>query len=194
MALQTADYASDDAADSVGNNSTIIKGINEAGIKFYNEIIDALIEHNIEPIITLYHWDLPQALEDRYGGWASRSIIEDFADYARICFQHFGDRVKYWVTINEGWTTAIHGYEEGSNAPGYKGKDIGGSGKPYLVGHHLLLAHARAVEVFRKNGEYGLIGISNSGDHRFPLDPKSEDDQEAATRSMEFQLGKFYRV
>jgi len=163
--------------------------INEAGISFYNDIIDALLEHNIEPFITLYHWDLPQALEDRYGGWANRDIVEDFGDYARICFKAFGDRVKYWITINEGWTTAIHGYEEGSNAPGFMGRDVGGTGKPYEVGHHLLLAHARAVEVFRTEGYNGLIGISNSGDYRYPLDPTSDDDMEAATRSMEFQLG-----
>ncbi|KAL7534164.1 hypothetical protein ACHAXR_005683, partial [Thalassiosira sp. AJA248-18] len=194
----TADYDGDNAADH--SNSTQIKGINYEGIEFYNHIVDMLLEYDIEPFITLYHWDLPQALEDRYGGWANRSIIEDFSDYARICFRFFGDRVKYWITINEGWTTAIHGYEEGSNAPGYFGEDVGGIGKPYLVGHHLLLAHARAVEVFRKEGyatlyqrgnndEYGMIGISNSGDYRRALDPKSEADQEAATRSMEFQLG-----
>lgn len=197
----TADYASDDIEDGVEENSGArVKGVNEAGVEFYNDLIDALLENDIEPFITLYHWDLPQALEDKYGGWANKSVVEDFADYSRICFDKFGDRVKYWITINEGWTTAIHGYEEGSNAPGFKGEDVGGSGKPYLVGHHLLLAHARAVEVFRSEGyanmyqrgrkdERGLIGISNSGDHRFPLDPNSEDDQDAATRSMEFQLG-----
>jgi len=197
----SADYAGEVIEDGVEENSSArVKGINEAGVEFYNDLIDALLENDIEPFITLYHWDLPQALEDKYGGWANKSIVEDFADYSRICFDKFGDRVKYWITINEGWTTAIHGYEEGSNAPGFKGEDVGGSGKPYQVGHHLLLAHARAVEVFRseeyanmyqrgKKDERGLIGISNSGDHRFPLDPNSEDDQEAATRSMEFQLG-----
>ena len=175
-------------------------GINYEGIDFYNGIIDLLLEYDIEPFVTLYHWDLPQALQERYGGWVNRSIIQDFGEYARICFHHFGDRVKYWITINEGWTTAIHGYEEGSKAPGLIGIDVGGTGDPYLVGHHLLLAHARAVKVFRKDGyarlyqrgkkdEYGLIGISNSGDYRFPLNPSSKDDQEAATRSMEFQLG-----
>ena len=88
-----------------------------------------------------------------------------------------------------------------SNAPGYIAEDVGGTGEPYVVGHHLLLAHARAVEVFREEGydtyyqrggnndECGKIGIANLGDYRFALDPKSEDDQEAATQSMEFQLG-----
>ena len=196
----TANYGDENAADAVKNNSTSITGLNYEGVDFYNRIIDRLLEYDIEPFITLYHWDLPQALQERYGGWADRQIIEDFADYSRICYHFFGDRVKYFITINEGWTTAIHGYEEATNAPGLFGEDVGGTGKPYLVGHHLLLAHAKSVEVFRNEGyatlyqrgssdETGLIGISNSGDHRFPLNPDSEEDQEAADRSMEFQLG-----
>ena len=197
----TADYGGKKAKHVLkSHGSENIKGINYEGIKFYNDIINLLLEYDIEPFITLYHWDLPQSLQDRYGGWANRRIIEDFGDYARICYHYFGDRVRYWITINEGWTVAIHGYQEASNAPGFLGEDVGGNGKPYLVGHHLLLAHARAVEVFRKEGystlyergsrnEFGRIGISNSGDYRFPLDPENEDDQEAATRAIEFQLG-----
>lgn len=178
------------------------KGINYDGILYYNNLIDSLLESGIEPFITLYHWDLPQSLQDRYGGWEDRSIIEDFARYARICFQFFGDRVKYWITINEAWTVSVHGYEEGSKAPGVVGEDVGGTGRPYLVGHHLLLAHARAVDVYRSEGyehwyrrggdnETGLIGIANSGDYRFPLNPDIKGDVKAATRAMEFQLGWF---
>mmetsp|Transcript_9226 Transcript_9226/g.19396 ORF Transcript_9226/g.19396 Transcript_9226/m.19396 type:complete len:583 (-) Transcript_9226:45-1793(-) len=185
-------------ADFTGDDDSGVDGINFEGIKFYNDLIDALISAGIEPFVTLHHWDLPQSLQDRYGGWINSSVIQDFADYARICFHYFGDRVKYWITINEGWTVAIHGYEEGSNAPGLMGEDVGGTGKPYTVGHHLLLAHARAVKVFReegysqkfdKHGDRSLIGLSNSGDFRFPLDPANPDDIEAATRAMEFQLG-----
>ena len=191
----TADFNSE-------NDNMAFEGINYQGIRFYNKIIDNLIEAGLEPFVTLYHWDLPQALQDRYGGWINHSIIQDFADYARICFHYFGDRVKYWITINEGWTVAIHGYEEASNAPGVLGEDIGGTGKPYLIGHHLLLSHAKAVKVFREegydqrfgnDGERSLIGLSNSGDYRFPLDVNSEDDREAATRAMEFQLGWMVR-
>ena len=196
----TANYGGYTAADALAANSTNIKGISYEGIRFYNDIIDTLLKNDIEPFITLYHWDLPQTLQDDYGGWENSTIITDFSDYARICYNSFSDRVKYWITINEGWTTAIHGYEEGSNAPGYLGEDIGGTGKPYLVGHHLLLAHARAVQVFKEEGystmykrggndDIGMIGISNCGDYRFPLDSTSEDDKEAAIRSMEFQLG-----
>jgi beta-glucosidase len=176
-----------------GDDDTNIDGVNYEGVEFYNKLINELLESNIVPFVTLYHWDLPQGLQDKYDGWEDRKIIDDFANYARVCFHFFGDRVKHWITINEGWTVAIHGYEEASNAPGLLGKDVGGTGDPYLVGHHLLLAHATAVKVFREegydNGGKSVIGISNSGDFRFPLNPESVDDQEAASRAIDFQLG-----
>eukprot|EP00985_Skeletonema_marinoi_P004898 scaffold2123_cov106-Skeletonema_marinoi.AAC.7 len=177
----------------IGDDSTDIEGVNYEGVEFYSKLINELLEANIIPFVTLYHWDLPQCLQDKYGGWEDRAIINDFAAYARICFHFFGDRVKHWITINEGWTVAIHGYEEASNAPGLLGLDVGGTGDPYLVGHHLLLAHAAAVKVFRQEGYTNdgksVIGISNSGDFRFPLHAESLDDQEAASRAIEFQLG-----
>lgn len=209
------------------------KGINYDGVQFYNHIIDALLAKGIEPFVTLYHWDLPQTLQDRYGGWENEQIIDDFskvrclyvvkktnevneyantfvaliycAKYARICFQFFGDRVKYWITINEAWSVAIGGYDQGNKAPGILNEEQGGTGKPYLIGHHLLLAHARAVGVYREEGyskwylhgnsiKTGVIGIANSGDYRFPVDPKIKDDIDAATRAMEFQLGWMVRL
>lgn len=177
------------------DRNTNIIGVNYEGVDFYSNLIDELLEFNIVPFVTLYHWDLPQSLQEKYGGWMDREVIDDFANYARVCFHFFGDRVKNWITINEAWTIAIHGYEEGSKAPGLLGKDVGGTGDPYLVGHHLLLAHAAAVEVFRKEGYandgVNTIGISNSGDFRFPLNPASADDQKAASRAIEFQLGWF---
>ena len=172
--------------------------VNDEGIKFYSDLIEALLEYDIEPFVTLYHWDLPQALQDEYGGWSNKTVVSDFGDYARVMFDHFSDKVRYWVTVNEAWTTSIHGYEEASNAPGFWGKDLGGSGQPYLVGHHQLLAHARAVEIYRSEGHStacqrgkGQIGIANSGDFRFPLDPASASDKVAASRAIEFQLGWF---
>lgn len=82
--------------------------ISEAGIGFYNKLIDGLIEKGIEPWITLYHWDLPQELEDRYGGWLNQEEVQkDFVRYASVCFEHFGDRVKQWVTFNEPYIVAI---------------------------------------------------------------------------------------
>ena len=180
------------------------KGINYDGVQFYNNIIDALIEKGIQPFVTIYHWDLPQALQDKYSGWESRQIIEDFAKYARICFQFFGDRVKYWITINEAWTVAVMGYDKGIHAPGLINEQQGGTGQPYVVAHNLLLAHARAVGVYREEGyanwylhgssnTKGMIGISNSGGYNFPLDPKSQADRDAANISMEFGIGWLVR-
>uniref|UniRef100_H2YTI0 beta-glucosidase n=1 Tax=Ciona savignyi TaxID=51511 RepID=H2YTI0_CIOSA len=100
--------------------------INEIGIDYYNRLIDALKSNNIEPVVTLYHWDMPQVLQDEYGGWASSLIIDDFAAYAKLCFEMFGDRVKTWITIKDfAWSSATSAYqiEGGWNADG-KGESI----------------------------------------------------------------------
>jgi beta-glucosidase len=83
--------------------------VNEAGIAFYNKLIDGLLARGIKPWITLYHWDLPQALEDRYGGWRNvEEVQKDFERYARVCYERFGDRTKNWITLNEPWVVSIH--------------------------------------------------------------------------------------
>ena len=162
---------------------------NRKGIRFYNMLIDELVANGITPWVTLYHWDLPQNLEDQYGGWLGPQIIDDFARYASTCFEVFGDRVKHWITINEAWTVAVHGYDQGVKAPGHVS-----STEPYLVAHNLLLAHAKAAKRYRV--EYaevqgGIIGISNSGDFRYPLDADSAADIAAANRAIEWQLAWF---
>jgi len=164
--------------------------INQAGIDFYNELIDELLANGIVPWVTLYHWDLPQVLHDKYSGWLSRDIVDDFGYYAQVCFDAFGDRVKHWITINESWTVAVNGYNNGVHAPGYLSNP---AFDPYVVGHHLILAHARAVKIYRTmaNHEGGMIGISNSGDFRYPRRPERDGDIMAAQRAMEFQLGWF---
>jgi beta-glucosidase/6-phospho-beta-glucosidase/beta-galactosidase len=165
--------------------------VNLEGIDFYNNLIDELIKAGIEPWITLYHWDLPQALEDRYGGWQSSEIVGDFEEYAKTCFGAFGDRVKNWITINEAWTVAVQTYEDGTKAPGKVGNP---PVEVYQAGHNLLLAHARAATIYRRDFapiQDGIMGISNSGDFRYPLDPDSAEDQEAATRAMVFQYAWF---
>ncbi|NLC41915.1 MAG: family 1 glycosylhydrolase, partial [Erysipelothrix sp.] len=75
--------------------------INQLGIDFYNNVINECLKYNIEPMVTIYHWDLPKTLQDEYDGWESRQIVEDFVEYARVCFENFGDRVKYWIVLNE---------------------------------------------------------------------------------------------
>ena len=90
-------------------------------VDHYNKWIDLLVAHGITPFVTLYHWDLPQALHNEYQGWLSDKIIEDFADFARLCFSLFGDRVKYWITINEPSEVADEGYGTATMAPGIYG-------------------------------------------------------------------------
>jgi beta-glucosidase len=161
---------------------------NEDGIRFYSDLIDALLEAGIEPWVTLYHWDLPLALEKRYGGWLSPRIIDDFAAYADCCFSRYGDRVKNWITHNEPWCAAILGYAMGIHAPGIKSDT-----DPWLAGHHLLLSHARAVECYRANYQHrqgGQIGIANNCDWREPF-TDSPADIAAAEVATEFMLAWF---
>jgi beta-glucosidase len=116
---------------------------NPKGLDYYNRLIDALLEKSISPVVTLYHWDLPQALQDK-GGWAARDIAEIFADYAGIAGEAFGDRVHRWITLNEPWVVAHVGYRDGRHAPGIKDP-----AQAVAANHHLLLAHGRAVAALR---------------------------------------------
>jgi beta-glucosidase len=161
---------------------------NPEGIAFYSRLIDALLSHGIEPWITLYHWDLPIALEMEHDGWRNPRMADFFRRYAEICFEHFGDRVKNWITLNEPWVVAICGYGLGVFAPGRKSQD-----EPYLVGHNLLRAHAYTVDTYRQKfqpDQGGRIGISNNCDWREPYSD-SEADRQAAQRAVEFFLGWF---
>ncbi len=160
---------------------------NPEGIAFYNHLIDCLLENGIQPWVTLYHWDLPLALQIEHDGWLNADIAERFAVYARICFRSFGDRVKHWITLNEPWCSSVLGYGLGLHAPGRVSAD-----EPYVAAHHLILAHARAVHVYRQEfaGQGGVIGITNNCDFRFPL-TDSDADRAAAQRSLEFFLGWF---
>lgn len=159
------------------------------GLAFYNRLIDALINAGITPWVTLYHWDLPLSLEMREGGWLEPNIVDTFATYAKICFKAFGDRVKNWFTLNEPWCSAILGYAVGAHAPGRKGSPS----LAYTAGHHLLLAHAQAVRIYREEfstHQQGRISISFNCDWRLPA-TDHPDDLAAAQRSLEFFLGWF---
>ncbi|KAF3556551.1 hypothetical protein F2Q69_00010642, partial [Brassica cretica] len=174
------------------------KGVNKEGIKFYNDLIDELLANEITPLATLFHWDTPQALEDEYNGFLSEKAVDDFRDFATICFEEFGDRVKYWVTLNEPWVYSIGGYDTGRKAPGRASNYMneaalaGESGlEVYTVSHNLLLAHAEAVEVFRNNPKCkdGKIGIAHCPVWFEPYDSNCPDDHEAVERAMEFMFG-----
>ena len=129
--------------------------VNEAGVQFYSDLIDALLEHNIEPMITLYHWDLPQALQDE-GGWEARSTAEAFLEYAKLCYDRFGSRVKLWATFNETVVFIGHGYITGSHPPA-----VQDPARAIQACHHVFVAHALAVKAFRKSGINGQIGFVN---------------------------------
>jgi beta-glucosidase len=140
------------------------------GAAHYDRLIDALLERGIEPVVTLYHWDLPQALEDE-GGWLSRDTVERFAEYARACYDSYGDRVKWWLTVNEPWIVGLLGYLHGLHAPGYK-HDVRGEVSCF---HHLLLAHGRAVQELRKSGRGGKVGIPLSLAPHYPFSDDPAD-------------------
>jgi beta-glucosidase len=162
--------------------------INPEGIDFYNRLIDACLAHGIQPWVTLYHWDLPDSLEKNNQGWLGDEISDFFCDYAEACFEAFGDRVTHWITINEAWVVSILGYGQGVFAPGHESNS-----EPYLVAHNLLLAHAKAVNIYRtkyKQEQGGVIGITNNCDWREPLTDKPED-KAAAQRALDFFLGWF---
>ena len=150
--------------------------INEPGLDHYDRLIDALLERGIQPCPTLYHWDLPQPLQDD-GGWLERDTTERFADYARICFDRYGDRVRTWFTVNEPWVASTLGYRLGIHAPGHH--DLG---EAVRASHHLLLGHGLAVERYRASGRTGRIGIVLS---LAPTEPAtdSEADRIAAIGS-----------
>ncbi len=126
--------------------------VNAAGLAFYDRLVDRLLERGVAPLATLYHWDLPTALEDE-GGWLERSTTEAFAEYARACIDALGDRVHTWFTVNEPWVVGTLGYQLGLHAPGIRDLRAG-----LIAMHHLLLAHGRAVDAFRASGGAGRIG------------------------------------
>ena len=145
--------------------------VNEAGIKFYSDLIDECIKYGIEPMVTIYHWDLPQALVDEYDGWENRQIVDDYVNYAVTLFERFGDRVKYWITMNEqnvftslGWLTAMH--------PPGKTQDM----KMFFqVNHHANMAHAKTVLKFHEMGHHGMIGASYAFGPSYALDCRPEN-------------------
>ncbi|KAJ0415022.1 glycoside hydrolase superfamily [Aspergillus carlsbadensis] len=174
--------------------------VNEEGIAFYNKLIDGLLARGITPWITLYHWDLPQALHDRYGGWLNvEEVQKDFERYARVCFERFGDRTTNWITLNEPWIVSIHGYGIGIDAPGRSSTNKlcaegDSSREPWIVSKALIMSHARAARLYNKEfkpKQGGRIGVSLNGDYYEPWDPEDPRDHEAAERRMEFHIGWF---
>ncbi|CDI02909.1 Aryl-phospho-beta-D-glucosidase BglC [Candidatus Competibacter denitrificans Run_A_D11] len=164
--------------------------VNPKGIEFYSRLIDELLKYNITPVATLYHWDLPQALQER-GGWENRELIELFAQYAKTCFEHFGDRVPYWITFNETINFIMLGYRDGLHPPGVKDEK-----RAVEVSHIVNLAHAQAVLEYRRlcredRIAAGKIGIAHVLLPGFPITEKP-DDIEACGWYEEMDFHWFY--
>lgn len=127
---------------------------NQAGLDFYRRLVDELLAHGIEPWLTLYHWDLPQALEDG-GGWPARETADRFADYAGLVHAALGDRVRHWITLNEPWCSSFLGYGSGAHAPGRRD-----GAAAVRAAHHLLLGHGRAARALRAADPSLEVGIT----------------------------------
>ncbi|WJX45635.1 Beta-glucosidase 12 [Trifolium repens] len=151
-------------------------GINKEGIKYYNNLINEVLDNGLVPFVTLFHFDLPEALQDEYNGFLSPDIIKDFRDYAELCFKEFGDRVKHWITLNEPYSYSTMDTEV-----------------PYIASHNQILAHAAAVKIYRTKyqaSQKGSIGITLNCQWFLPF---SNDilDHQAAHRALDFMFGWF---
>lgn len=157
--------------------------VNAAGLGFYERLVDALLAKGIEPMATLYHWDLPAALDDR-GGWLNRDSAQWFAEYADIVFRKLDDRVKLWTTFNEPWVIVHEGYLQGTHAPGHRNRF-----EAPLVAHHLMLAHGAAVQAYRASGRNKIGLVVN-------IEPKHAASQSeadlAATRRADAYMNRQY--
>jgi beta-glucosidase len=149
--------------------------VNAKGLDHYERLVDTLLAHGLTPVPTLFHWDLPAALDD-LGGWLNRDIAHWFADYASILFRRLDDRVPMWTTLNEPWVVTDGGYLHGTLAPGHRNVF-----EAPIATHHLLRAHAAAVQAYRASGR-NKIGIVVNLEPKYPASD-SEDDRAAAARA-----------
>ncbi|CAN1830546.1 Beta-glucosidase 14 [Linum perenne] len=183
----------------------ISDGISEQGIAFYHRLLDVLIENNIDPFVTIWHWDTPQALEAEYGGFLSRNIVKDYVDYCDLLFKEYGSKVKKWITLNEPMGTTAKAYDEGVFAPGHCSKWVntscllGDSGtEPYIVAHNLLLAHSAAYHLYKSKYQHltAEIGITYVT-HWFVPYSDATKDVDAAQRALDWmygwQLGSYWQ-
>lgn len=159
--------------------------VNATGLDFYERLVDELLAAEIAPWLTLYHWDLPQALEDR-GGWRSRETVDRFVDYALAVHDRLGDRVQTWTTLNEPWCSAFLGYTSGEHAPGGRSAADG-----LAAAHHLLLGHGRVVHELRGRDARLRLGVTLNFTVADPLDPFDPRDV-AVARRVDGQMNRFF--
>lgn len=162
--------------------------LNPAGVNYYNNLIDELLANGITPMVTLYHWDLPQALQE-IGGFKNDSIVDYYNDYAKVCFEQFGDRVPLWITFNEAFVVSWLGYGIGVFAPGISSPGEG----VYRVAHNIIRSHVKAYHtydrLFRKH-YHGKVGITLDCDWKEPATTGAMN-RYAAERALQFKLGWF---
>ncbi|HEY1044577.1 MAG TPA: GH1 family beta-glucosidase [Telluria sp.] len=144
---------------------------NQEGLDFYSRLVDGMLQRGLDPWLTLYHWDLPQFLQDR-GGWGERDTAERFAEFADVMSRTLGDRVRNWITHNEPWCTVIHGHYEGVHAPGLKDLRLA-----LQASHHVLLSHGLAMPAIRANAEQARVGLALS---LHPLEAASNRPEDIA--------------
>lgn len=127
---------------------------NSKGLDYYDRLVDGLLKAGIQPFVTLYHWDLPQPLQDE-GGWPERALTDYFAEYARIAAERLGDRVRHWMTFNEPWPIAFMGYRDGTHAPGIREPK-----QAYHAAYHLMLAHGKAYDAIKSAAPSAEVGMT----------------------------------
>ncbi|XWS71302.1 hypothetical protein CRYUN_Cryun03dG0126700 [Craigia yunnanensis] len=174
--------------------------VNLKGLQYYNNFINELIRNGIQPHVTLHHTDLPQALEDEYGGWLNQKIVRDFTAYADVCFKEFGDRVLHWTSVNEANVFVLGGYDLGFLPPQHCSASLpfncskgNSSTEPYMAAHNILLAHAAVAKLYKKkyqDKQHGLIGLNLFNYWFVPL-TNSTEDIIAAQRANDFYVGWF---
>ena len=157
--------------------------VNEGGLGFYDRLVDTLLEHGIRPNATLYHWDLPAALDDR-GGWLNRDIADWFAEYARVMFRRLGDRVPMWATLNEPWVVTDGGYLHGALAPGHRNLF-----EAPIATHNLMRAHGAAVQAYRAEAKE-KIGLVVNLEPKVSATDRPEDLE--ATRRADAYMNRQY--
>jgi beta-glucosidase len=158
---------------------------NQIGLDFYSRLVDALLENQITPFITLNHWDIPQGLED-IGGWTERDIVHDFVKYSYHVSRHLGDRVKHWITHNEPWCVSYIGYIGGHKPPGLKNNWV----KSLAAAHHLLLSHGMAIPEIRNNSKQSDVGITLNLNTAIPASGSTYDED--ACRFYDGQFNRLY--
>ncbi len=160
--------------------------INEKGIEFYNSVINECLKYGIVPFATLYHWDLPQYLEE-IGGWTNKKTIDEFVRFSDVCFKAFGDRVKHWITFNEAVYFTRFGYITGAHPPGLRNCQE----KYFVAVHNVMVAHAKAVVLYKSLKQYGEIGITHAFAPAFAADEKISS-KEAVIHANYFEVFLFF--